>query len=80
MVFIEDEKTWDFSEGIIFYNIIVARFDTGENELAICESGTYRNFYLYCFCPWKIEKVQSKVGYFRKIEKTFIPEKYSKSY
>ena len=37
MVFIEDEKTWDFSEGIFFHNIIAARFDTDENELASCE-------------------------------------------
>ena len=35
MVFIEDEKTWDFSECIFFHNTtIVARFDTDENELA----------------------------------------------
>jgi hypothetical protein len=38
MVFIEDEKTWDFSEGICFHNIIPARFDTDEIELESCET------------------------------------------
>ena len=37
MVFIEDEKTWDFSAGIFFHNLIATRFDTDENELASCE-------------------------------------------
>ena len=64
MVFIEDEKTWDFSEGIFFHNTtIVARFDTDENELASCEMLYLQNFNFYCFCPQKIEKV----GYFGNI-------------
>ena len=68
MVFIEDEKTWDFSEGIFFHNIIAARFDTDKNKLAICEMVNL---------PKKMKKQDT---YFRKIEKNFDPEKYSKSY
>ena len=57
MVFIEDEKTSDFSEGIFFHNIIAARFDTDKNKLAICEMVNLQKLYFVWFLPQKNEKV-----------------------
>ena len=57
MVFIEDEKTSDFSEGIFFHNIIAARFDTDKNKLAICEMVNLQKLYFVLFLPQKNEKV-----------------------